>query len=547
MPQPPFIKWQPSPTTRGTSDIISSCLSTLTICVINAIHVDVLESKYLKRRIMTKIRWLLLGLVAPELVLLISYFQRQTAVQLTSEASSRLCCPPSRDPWYARWFKRLLSCTRNDTKDDHFSRKHPWTLTHSYYATMGGFALELSDDEPIHHSTQNRALLTVDGLRFIIEREPDLIPDILEDDILDRSKASGLSKAILILQVLWFCVHCISRLYDQLPLALLEISTFAHGLCTLATYVIWWSKPLDVQEPHIIRGVRAQELCALMLMCSRSRLYIVGGVLTLYFDCERAHLEWAPISTISNDRIVYANTHAAETSLRPGQTLSGTGFSPSADLAKKGSDLPSFFLGGRACSINRTWHKFLLKVETLLHFGRDTPPWYAHDTHEGLTVLHQRDMRRWMLASIAMERYALTDLPGQGPFVSFHAELDVWTDGARGRNNRLEAVMVTFLILLHAVPHFFGWNADFETSADRFLWRGATVSLFFYPITFSFQRLVTGWSHAWRVSVIGLVIMSVVYPICSLYLVYASFRQVFALPPEAFELPSWGNNIPHIS
>ena len=33
---------------------------------------------------------------------------------------------------------------------------------------------------------------------------------------------------------------------------MLELNTFAHALCTLVTYLAWWEKPLDVEEPELI-------------------------------------------------------------------------------------------------------------------------------------------------------------------------------------------------------------------------------------------------------------------------------------------------------
>lgn len=39
--------------------------------------------------------------------------------------------------------------------------------------------------------------------------------------------------------------------------------TFGHCLCALLIYVLWWHKPLDVNEP-ILRGETAQQLLAWM-------------------------------------------------------------------------------------------------------------------------------------------------------------------------------------------------------------------------------------------------------------------------------------------
>jgi len=102
---------------------------------------------------------------------------------------------------------------------------------------------------------------------YIMKYFPHIITDTHEEHILDRAESSGLSKALLIVQVAWFCTNCVSRLNQRLPLSLLEVSTAAHAFCTLLTYFVWWSKPANVAAPTIMRGKAAREVYAL-LKCS---------------------------------------------------------------------------------------------------------------------------------------------------------------------------------------------------------------------------------------------------------------------------------------
>ena len=151
-------------------------------------------------------------------------------------------------------------------------------LVHAYYAVMGGFAFYGSDmdevptveESLVDLSTNPRFIVDVprfETLTYIMKHFPHIITDTHEETILDRAESSSLSKAVLIVQVEWFCTNCASRLIQRLPLSLLEVSTAAHGFCTLLTYFVWWSKPTNVATPTIMRGKDAREVYAL-LKCS---------------------------------------------------------------------------------------------------------------------------------------------------------------------------------------------------------------------------------------------------------------------------------------
>ena len=62
--------------------------------------------------------------------------------------------------------------------------------------------------------TSTRFIVAPSSLTFfnIMKYFPHLITDISEESILDRASSSSLSKALLIAQVLSFCMTCSSRL-----------------------------------------------------------------------------------------------------------------------------------------------------------------------------------------------------------------------------------------------------------------------------------------------------------------------------------------------
>jgi len=143
---------------------------------------------------------------------------------------------------------------------------------------MGGFAFYGPFDDNIFTAEESFFQISAnprhtvevpnfDALEYIVEHFPHILTDIPEEYILDQAASSSLSKALLIVQVAWFCTNCASRLFQHLPLSLLEVSTAAHAFCTLITYFVWWSKPLNVAAPTIMREREAREVYAL-LKCS---------------------------------------------------------------------------------------------------------------------------------------------------------------------------------------------------------------------------------------------------------------------------------------
>lgn len=86
-----IVVWQDEPDFRGTYTILTSCMSTLLLCVWSALHLDIPgqgESK-LKRH-MGKTGWLITGLLAPELLLWVAFQELQAASSLTLDAQNIL-------------------------------------------------------------------------------------------------------------------------------------------------------------------------------------------------------------------------------------------------------------------------------------------------------------------------------------------------------------------------------------------------------------------------------------------------------------------------
>ena len=155
------------------------------------------------------------------------------------------------------------------SEDNHVAarKRHQWTSVHSHYALMGGFAVESAPKGDMFlPGNPSRLILTPAAIRFLADKEPALIPNISKEHIHDKSKASGLAKALVCMQASWFCIQCVARLANDMAISLLELNTFAHAMCTLLIYLLWWHKPLDVEEPTVIQGDNAGAVFAAMAM-----------------------------------------------------------------------------------------------------------------------------------------------------------------------------------------------------------------------------------------------------------------------------------------
>lgn len=51
---------------------------------------------------------------------------------------------------------------------------------------------------------------------------------------------------------------------------MLELNAFAHALCTLAVYILWWHKPLDISQPVSVSEDELDPLLAYMWMASKT-------------------------------------------------------------------------------------------------------------------------------------------------------------------------------------------------------------------------------------------------------------------------------------
>ncbi|KAG1764166.1 hypothetical protein EV702DRAFT_982227 [Suillus placidus] len=190
----------PSCNTRTLWHILLSCGLTLFACTWTAIHTNIPTMGQGKVSFTYyRMVYMVMGLIAPEVII----------------------------TWAAEEF---------------FSAR--WTMTHGFFAWMGGFML--------HVNGRPRATLTPDELlQFVRDGSVDM-PVISEEEIEDRSKGDGLSKGIALLQLVWFAIQFFARYINNLPNTLLETDALAIAALTCISYGLWWKKPKDVRCPYIV-------------------------------------------------------------------------------------------------------------------------------------------------------------------------------------------------------------------------------------------------------------------------------------------------------
>lgn len=493
--------WQPEPTLRGTFSIISTCLATLAICLWSSVHVDIPTRGRAIRKAAKKCGWLLGGLLAPEGLLTLALYQWWVARGLVKEAQ-------------AKGIK--------------------WTLTDGFYAVMGGFVIDTTPYPILGEET--RFVLTPSGVRFVLKHAPGLLPSLSRGSIQDRSKRNGLATSLFVSQFLYFYATAIARYQQSLPSSLLEVVTLAHCLCTLVTYVVWWEKPLNIDKPTIIEGIRASELAALLQMLGAPTEYIMGGFLPVALG----KAEWSRISNRPNHEF------------RPAEEVLQGG--PYDVFTQPGVVVPHTDLFYTAAVTDTTVysnpsHRPLLPVENRIHLGPS-------------------DTNRLILASRAARHYASqgADLSEPWPVTLVDPQrglLSAVVDLATA-STVWKLVPLNVALLVYALPHLCAWNAHFPTPLERTLWRFAVGGLptsgaiaFLSCLVNAGLRRVLERGKGVPETLVGIAMLVNAVVVCFAwwaifmcstgYLIAESVRELWYLPADSFTTPRFSNYWPHFS
>lgn len=606
----PTTAWVPEPTVRGTWGILSSCIITISLCVWTAVHLNIPEHQRTKRQIWRKLKWLLLGLLAPEMVAYVAWHQRKEAKKILIHIRDHSGQRPSQSRFHrfvTACFRSFgfRCCTKAGMSDSPPSEKFryeksAWTLVHGFYAVMGGFALDSStSEEPFLPQNRTRVALTPDGLRFLLEHEPDILPDISQEQIQDKSKADGIKKTLVCAQALWFCIQCMSRLAQSLPVSLLELNTFGHSLCTLLIYLLWWSKPLNVDEPTLIQGDNIMPIFAYMWMTSR----ISGDECNAYDIRGGAKDEFDGIWPFRDPKLSdmsFANPTTTALTYRDGlpdrapHECSQVRSAKSTDANHPSSDL-EYDRDFRRLSNSKFRYRIMqwLRSQNYLSSAGFRFPAGATVRNTAIDHFSPVDVFRWKLALQAIEKYDLEhDLRSRHKLHPYGKEERDLNPRVKPRIDNIIYTLARNELWfglaaagsLYGGLHLVAWNAPFSSRLEEILWRLAASSvtmtgLLFGPFIFWSQypaanRGLAGltntrvegqrirrckdnrikiWGEIVLAGIVFLLMFTVMpllwltYVFSRVYLVVECFKNVANLPVGAYQVPQWSSYVPHIT
>lgn len=136
-----------------------------------------------------------------------------------------------------------------------------WTMTHSYFANIGGFVIRDNAEKELEASTtihQNHKchtpfhLTAASIVRLRKSGQLPKMPSISADDIADKSKTDSFAKAVSVAQITWIIVQVLARTAKRLAISQLEIAVVAYSSCAIMIYILRWSRPKGVLLPHTI-------------------------------------------------------------------------------------------------------------------------------------------------------------------------------------------------------------------------------------------------------------------------------------------------------
>jgi hypothetical protein len=536
----------------------------MSLCVWSALHLNIPEYGSSSNGLASKISWVLIGLTVPEVVAWTAFQQRREASRLQRIMRSTLGQEPpqrsfnefckriwrffswasqARDPRSSRPENQPLEL-ENFIEDD-MPKRHLWTMCHSHYALMGGFAFDACNmnTNVLPHGKQ-RLVLSPGGIESLAKIDINLLPDISSEHIQDKSKRSSLGKFLFCAQAFWFCFQCVVRLANGLSISILELNTLAHALCTLFICLMWWHKPYDVEDSTLIAGEGAAEIAALFsTFGSVSR--DIPVLYTPLDNLERRHENYLWKIGLRHQALQpYAPgfsgiSHKCELGLPEGSTRLYIR-EPLYDFLFDAATLKSIISERATISEWGVFHEDPFSYRWL--YNAPTRRFCNH------VDLNPNQKRRFEMAQRAIARYQLendqlANLESPVTLLALHISnhslsTQLTADVALGES----AYGSMPASLAFGLLYFTAWDAPFTSSAQGF-WRGVLVISLVCGLMLVVCSLIF---RSTKRNVIGLLFVWSNF-VARIYMFIICFWSLWWLPDSVYDVPSQTSYFPHIS
>ena len=246
-----LVGFTPSPTQRGTLDILWSCLFTVFLCIWIVVHPNIPPPGASRwHRFLDRIVQIILAALAPELILPVAVREWLDARQLAKVIGD-------------------FEHNQNDGLSKRLVGEQKGIET-GFYVVMGGLQVRYKKatrhqstlDVPFTSNNYDPDTLVEGHLTVSDFKEHlhlgkiDMSILISESEMRDKGKADSLVKCLLVFQVLWLSTECIGRSAQHLATTPLEISTAAYVPFMLISLAFWWQKPYHVRMPTLVDARR---------------------------------------------------------------------------------------------------------------------------------------------------------------------------------------------------------------------------------------------------------------------------------------------------
>ena len=336
-----------------------------------------------------------------------------------------------------------------------------------------------------------------------------------------------------------------------------------NSIFAIVMYTLWWHKPLAPEEPIVLKGDWVNPLCAYMYMSSEISGFSKPGPVDQFEMATKffASFDWQIFCNLSEmEYMVYCGS-GGDASTEDGPHLSRTRFRPAA----KGS-LP--------LTVFR-------KPEEALEFNN------LSQSTRNATSLDAKDqirINRWNLATKAVEEYPAirrdyergSQMNGYSHFRSEELlKRKAGNGDPKGLLLSLDRATLQTVIwlpsLLYGALHLVAWKEHFPSTAEKWLWRSATVYICccagmwltvcyglhygaraWRPIRVFYKKLNKIWWVNLLTDIIGHVLSQSLLLGVWLFLLAKHFIVVEALisirnlPAKVYDTPSWIQILPHL-